>query len=609
LSTAIRFEHVSKRFTLHHQRPRSFQDLVIELFKRNGENRQQPCGTVEAADGERREAFWALRDVSFTVEQGEMLGIIGSNGAGKSTVLKLISRIIEPTSGDIEVNGRIGALLELGAGFHPDLSGRENIYLNGSILGLNRHEIDCRLDQIIDFAELERFIDMPVKHYSSGMRMRLGFSIASHIDPQILLIDEVLAVGDENFQHKCLDHIMEMRRRGITICFVSHGLGQVRRLCSRAIWLNAGTIQAEGEVNNVVSAYLRYAAEEEESDMRRAIALIGETGRAKGVKTDETGGDAEGERERLEIVDASFLDAAGGGGHVFQVGEPWVVRFRCRSNQRVESPVFRLAIHRNDGLYVSDLDTQSAGMDVPAVEGEGDVLYRVSELPLLEGTYSVSASISSQASGVTYDERDHIAAFKVRQMGRGEQYGLVSLGGAWDWKDREADLSLGTSFKDADTLDRDTGVGNGDERRWGTGDIEVVGVSFLDAAGLQRRVFEAGEPWVAQLRYRARKRIEEPTFGLAVHREDGVHICGPNTHFGGLDIPFIEGRGEVHYRVDRLPLMSGRYYLSVSVHNRADTVMYDYHDRLYAFEVCQFDPGRSDAVVMLGGRWEWRGEC
>jgi ABC-type polysaccharide/polyol phosphate transport system ATPase subunit len=226
---AIQFDHVSKKFILHRERPRSLQELAVNLFRRNNNSHEE---------------FWALQDVSFTVEQGETLGLIGPNGAGKSTALKLISRIIEPTSGQIEVNGQVGALLELGAGFHPDLTGRENIYLNGSILGLSRAQIRRKLDAIIAFAELERFIDVPVKHYSSGMYVRLGFSVAVHTDPEVLLVDEVLAVGDQNFQHKCLERIMEMQRQGITICFVSHGLGEVRRLCSRAVWLDDGMVQA-----------------------------------------------------------------------------------------------------------------------------------------------------------------------------------------------------------------------------------------------------------------------------------------------------------------------------------------------------------------------------
>ncbi|HDQ71339.1 MAG TPA: ABC transporter ATP-binding protein, partial [Chloroflexi bacterium] len=197
----ITFDHVSKKFSLHLERARSFQELAVALLRRGD----------GASLFEEREEFWALKDVSFSVQRGESVGIIGPNGAGKSTTLKLLTRIIEPTSGQVEIRGRVGALLELGAGFHPDLTGRENVYLNGSILGLSRAEIDRKMDDIVGFAELERFIDMPVKHYSSGMYVRLGFSVAVHTEPEILLIDEVLAVGDQNFQRKCMDHIYEMK--------------------------------------------------------------------------------------------------------------------------------------------------------------------------------------------------------------------------------------------------------------------------------------------------------------------------------------------------------------------------------------------------------------
>ena len=219
--SVIRFDSVSKEFILRHERSRSFQELFLNML------RLQRVGT--------REKFWVLRDVSFEVKPGEMVGIVGDNGAGKSTLLKLISHIIEPTSGHIEVNGRVSALLELGAGFHPDLTGRENIYLNGSILGFSRTEVDHIYDDILEFSELERFIDVPVKHYSSGMYMRLGFSIAIHVRPDILLVDEILAVGDQAFQLRCLDKINEMRRRGITIILVTHDLDTVREMVGRAL--------------------------------------------------------------------------------------------------------------------------------------------------------------------------------------------------------------------------------------------------------------------------------------------------------------------------------------------------------------------------------------
>ncbi len=596
MSTAIRLERVSKKFTLRQRRAQSFQDLVVGLFRRKD---HVPAELQVGPNGD----FWALRDVSFSVEEGETIGVIGSNGAGKSTLLKLISRIIEPTSGEIEVNGRVGALLELGTGFHPDLTGRENIYLNGSILGLSRADIREREDQIIAFAELERFIDMPVKHYSSGMHMRLGFSVAVHTDPKILLVDEVLAVGDENFQHKCLDRIMDLRREGITICFVSHGLGQVRRLCSRAVWLDRGAIRAEGEVQDVVTSYLRHAAVEEESRMGEAVKA-GE-GTAGGRRTSEEKNAAASCPERLEVLGVSFLDGAGNERQVFRVGEPWIARLHYRSSGIARDPVFRLAVARNDGLMVYGCDTRASRVNIPDVEGEGELLYRVNQLPLMEGTYFVSASSRSEADGIPRDNRDRLHAFKVRQVASGERYGLASFGGRWDWRAGASAPRTGWSSNTPANLEGSPERMQNPEQRWGTGEVEIVNVSFVDAAGMPRRVFEAGEPWVVRLRYQADREIENPVFGLAVHRSDGVHICGPNTRFGDLSIPLIEGQGEVLYTVDSLPLMEGEYYLSVSAHNRADTVMYDYQDRLYAFRVCGFSGAQANGVVSLGGDWAW----
>lgn len=402
--TIIQFDCVSKKFIIRREQPRSFQELALSLFRRN--------------DGSREE-FWALRDISFTVERGETVGFIGPNGAGKSTVLKLVSRIIEPTSGRIKVNGRVGALLELGAGFHPDLTGRENVFLNGSILGLSRTDIRRKLDEIIAFAELERFIDVPVKRYSSGMYVRLGFSVAVHTDPEVLLVDEVLAVGDQNFQHKCLERILELQQQGITICFVSHGLETVRRLCSQAIWLDHGVVRAAGDVDDTVSAYLRHAAAEEDA---RGGATASEDERRWG-----TGG--------VEVVSVSFLDAEGQERRVFRVGEPWTVRLHYRSPERIERPVFGLAVHRNDGLHICGPNTQFASLDIPFVEGEGDVWYRVHCLPLMEGTYYVSVSAHNQTDTVMYDYHDRLYSFKVRQVGKDERYGLVSLSGEWGWHD------------------------------------------------------------------------------------------------------------------------------------------------------------------------------
>lgn len=238
---SVRFENVSKRFILHHARARSVEDLILTALRR------QKNGS--------REEFWALRDVDFSVNPGEAVGLIGPNGAGKSTLLKLTARIIEPTRGRVLVTGRVGALLEVVAGFHEELTGRENVFLSGALMGLTRRDIQARFDEIVEFAEMSKFIDSPVKHYSTGMYMRLGFAIAVSLEPAVLLIDESLAVGDAAFQRKCLVRISEFKRRGATILFVSHQAQQVEQLCSRALLLWEGQVRADGVPARVQNTY------------------------------------------------------------------------------------------------------------------------------------------------------------------------------------------------------------------------------------------------------------------------------------------------------------------------------------------------------------------
>lgn len=247
----IQFENVSKEFKLSKLRVRSLQEMFVHIFKPD-------------ARGKRR--FWALREVSFSIEPGNTVAILGPNGSGKSTILKLISRIIDPTAGVIRISGRLSALLELGAGFHPDLTGRENIFLNGSILGLNRKAMLAKLDDIIAFADIGEFIDVPIRSYSSGMQVRLGFAVAVHVEPEIILVDEVLAVGDYSFQRKCLERIRQMQQAGVTILFVSHDFEAARELCNQAIWMDEGRLQAQGEVAEVLRLMReRYGWEGEES--------------------------------------------------------------------------------------------------------------------------------------------------------------------------------------------------------------------------------------------------------------------------------------------------------------------------------------------------------
>ncbi len=414
---SIRFNQVSKRFTLRHERSRSFQQLFLDLLRF-----QRPTS---------KEKYWALRDVSFQVGAGEMVGIVGDNGAGKSTLLKLITRIIEPTSGEIHVDGRVSALLELGAGFHPDLTGRENVYLNGSILGFSRREVDRIFDEVLEFSEMERFIDVPVKHYSSGMYMRLGFSIAIHVRPDILLVDEILAVGDQAFQLRCLDKINEMKRRGITIILVTHDLGTVRELCTQAIWLDDGEIQAEGATKFVLEQYLAQVHAEDQEVLQRAEAGKHESADGDESEVEEEAAWRWGSHE-AEIVRVQLLDGEGRERRTFRTGEPFVARMHYRAHRPIERPLFGIALHHADGFHICGPNTDSGGYDVGAIDGEGAIDFVVPSLPLLQGTYLFSAALYNPEGTQAYDHHHMAYTFRV-VTGKeiGEQFGSIYFPSHW----------------------------------------------------------------------------------------------------------------------------------------------------------------------------------
>ncbi|MBN1552326.1 ABC transporter ATP-binding protein [bacterium] len=371
---------------------------------------------------QKHEKFWALHDVSFTVKQGETFGIIGENGSGKSTLLKLLTGIIKPDLGSISVKGKISALLELGAGFQPDLTGRENIFLNGSIMGLSRDEIIKRFDEIVGFSELEKFVDTPIKHYSSGMYMRLGFSIAINVDPDILLIDEVLAVGDQSFQQKCMDKIRDFKRKGKTIIFVSHDLTAVGKLCSRAIWLNFGKVAARGTVQRVIDFYRQNVQDQEEARLKAEHE------------------DSELELEQrwgsrvVEINKVEFLDEFDQKQHQFRTGDPFRVRIAYQAHSRIEKPVFGIAIHRNDGTHVNGPNTKFANTVPEYIEGKGAVYYEIKSLPLLPGTYYFTAVVYNYECNHPYDHHDQMFPFQVIPGCTEEEYGVVWIPSTWRYE-------------------------------------------------------------------------------------------------------------------------------------------------------------------------------
>jgi ABC-type polysaccharide/polyol phosphate transport system ATPase subunit len=383
------------------------------------------------------ETFPALSGVSFGVPRGAAFGVIGRNGSGKSTALKLVAGITKPTSGTVRVSGRISALIELGAGFHPEISGRENVYINGIMLGLTKRQVHDRFEDIVDFAELREFIDAPVKTYSSGMYMRLGFAVAIHVDPDVLLVDEVLAVGDEGFTHKCLDKFAELRRRGKTILLVTHSLGLVERFCDTAVWLDAGRLRANGDPRRVVDAYLMDVEHNEEqllaTTTARAVEATSVT--EKPVHAEESvaeptaAADSDqpmdmfrategrwGSRE-VEITDVAFLGHDLQPSFVFHSGEPMSIRLHIRAERPVTDFVFGVGLFNADGVCCYGTNTYAEDMDPARLSGDVDVTFEIEALDLVEGTYKVDVAVHKR-DGVPYDYHRLLYTFRVKSRTR-----------------------------------------------------------------------------------------------------------------------------------------------------------------------------------------------
>jgi len=384
VTSAIEVTEVSKRFRLVHERNSTLKATVFRGFKR----------TVH-------EDLWALEDIGFEVPKGTTFGIVGHNGSGKSTLLKCMASIYRPDHGSIRIDGRMSALLELGAGFHPELSGRENVYLNGSILGLSQRQVASRFDEIVAFSGLERFIDSPVKNYSSGMFVRLGFAVAINVEPEVLLVDEVLAVGDESFQQKCLERFADLRRSGKTIVVVTHGLETVRNLCDLAVWLDHGHLMAYGPAGEVADAYLGSVQE-----ARRAEQGIVASG----------GGEVEA------ITDVAVLDGSGEPTEAV----PFMGELVIVTTRRPEADIhrIRLDVYRSDGIHVGGTEHFVEPTE-PLTIG-----YRVPTVLLAPATYDVSVHAYDKAGSCLAD-LSRTSRFDVTAVPTDEAHGLMAMGGAW----------------------------------------------------------------------------------------------------------------------------------------------------------------------------------
>ena len=382
---------------------------VRKIYRRYG--RRKSFGTLKSAllsGGVLRNlrpdsTFLALDGVSFDVDAGRTVGIIGRNGSGKSSLLKLIAGIGKATSGTVHVSGRVSALIELGAGFHPEISGRENVFINGMMLGLSKAEISRRFDDIVAFAELGDFIDEPVKTYSSGMYMRLGFAVAINVDPDVLLVDEVLAVGDEAFTHKCLEKFADLRRRGKTIVLVTHTLDLVTRFCDEALWLDGGRVRAHGDPKRVVDAYLLEVAASERRPEVEAPVEATEPG--------SNGAGRWGSKD-AEIEEVALVRADGQPSHVFESGQPMRIRVRVRAPRPLHDFVFGIGIFTADGVCCFGTNTHIEGSVPRELSGNGEFTVDIERLDLVAGAYKLDVAVHRQ-DGVPYDYHRLLYSFRV----------------------------------------------------------------------------------------------------------------------------------------------------------------------------------------------------
>lgn len=414
---AVRFEDVSKCFEFKADKPQSVLETIISVFSVSG--------------GHESKTLWAARNVNFDVMPGESLGIVGRNGSGKSTILKLAAGIIRPTSGQVTVRGRLSALLELGAGFHHDLTGQENIMLNASILGMSKEDIADCYESIVEFSELGEYIQMPVKHYSSGMYMRLGFSVAVHVDPDVLIVDEILAVGDQSFKSKCLDRIYDLKHQGTTIIIVSHNLETVRTLCSHLIWIDSGEVQVAGPADEVIDLYL----ESQDGWYKQH--------RPQGANIFRRWGSQD-----IELLEVRLLDENGLEQEEFCVGDPMTVEMKYVAHKPVQEPEFGLSFYRRDGLYISGPDNQLAGLHMGIVEGSGVVRFHVEALPLLPAVYRLTAAIYDTAGEKPYDHHDKAYVFRMIDDGQRKRKGLFEMPARWEWiRNQEPSTVVESSFE------------------------------------------------------------------------------------------------------------------------------------------------------------------
>ncbi|CAG7659139.1 ABC transporter ATP-binding protein [Paenibacillus allorhizosphaerae] len=416
--SVISVTNVSKSFKVFKERTATLKDRIVN----NRKNKY--------------DIYLALDNVSLEIPKGETVGLIGRNGSGKSTLLKLLTGILYPDQGTINIEGKVSSLLELGAGFHPDFTGRENIFMNAAILGLSKKEIKRKLDQIITFSELKHYIENPVRSYSSGMYMRLAFSVAIMVEPDILLIDEVLAVGDAAFQQKCMDQLLKLKNNGTTIVFVSHDLGAVEKLCDRVVWVNKGKIKEDGKPRKVIDKYLAYLSEEENQ------RLIEENNNFEKVSSENINEENEQQHaneqmddkrwgnHQVEIVDVKIADEKGNSKLGFLSAEPMQIQISYEVNKDVEKPIFGCAIHTIDNTHCYGTNTfiDQFYIDHLDKSSKGKIIFNIPSINLVAGTYLLSVA-AHDINGNQYDYHDKKYSFKISSLTN--DVGIAKINHEW----------------------------------------------------------------------------------------------------------------------------------------------------------------------------------
>jgi len=402
---SIKLEHVSKKYckTIKRSMIYGLMDIGRNLI-----------GKSSKPDRIRKDEFWAVDDVSFEVKRGETLGIIGPNGSGKTTLLKMLNGIFWPDKGKITVRGKVGALIAVGAGFHKQLSGRENIYINGAILGMNRKEIDKRFNDIVEFADIGDFLDTPVKHYSSGMFVRLGFAIAVHAETDILLVDEVLSVGDMDFRAKCMNKMKEIEKKGVTIIFISHNLNSIQLICDKTIYLNKGKIRCAGNTIDVLNEFKKDVLKKQ-----------------KDAFNEVRYGSMEVEIKKVEFLDKNNVNK-----NTFKRGELMRVKLIFETKKTIKCPDFNIAFVTRDGVELTQASTIGHCVHIDEVNGYGEIIYSIDSLPFNIGKYWITVSCHHQYGGAAYDHHEKMYQILIEDgtiNGKiRERFGLVYIPSHWD---------------------------------------------------------------------------------------------------------------------------------------------------------------------------------